>query len=98
MEKLTLIAVTVTLLALGCAATTPLSSEERSVQVFKRSDPPLSCKKVGSLYSFWVGEWVEDEFKRNTHQKGGNAFTVDRADEQGTRGTAFDCPSSSKNF
>ena len=79
----------------GCASVPPLNDEEKSVRIYKKSDPPSTCKELGKVLvnKAFVdpNEW-ENLLKRATHQKGGSAVQLDYEESTHMQGTAFSCP------
>ena len=93
MKLLTIAALS--LLLSGCA-TTPLSSEEASVRILRKSDPEKTCRELEKVKSYgftaFTDEAHESNLKRETFKVGGNLVTFDRMDENRTAfGTAYRC-------
>ena len=84
------------LLMAGCV-TVPLTPEEQAVRIYRKSDPPTTCKELGKVYSGGLAaltdEGRENNLKRAARKAGGNAVSMDRTDENNTiYGTAWNCP------
>ena len=83
-------------LSMGACASTPLTAEEASVRILRKSDPPAECKELGKVHAPGLAsvneEGREADLKRATFRAGGDTVTEDRRDENGTiYGTAFAC-------
>lgn len=84
----------VSLLA-GCASV-PLTAQESSVRILRKSDPPTSCKELGKVHAPGLASFTDEgrdsDLKRATVKLGGDTVTWDRQDENNTVfGTAFKC-------
>lgn len=84
------------LLGTAACASTPLTDEEQSVRILRKSDPPADCKELGKVTAPGLASISEDgreaDLKRATYKVGGDTVTMDRRDENNTiYGTAFSC-------
>lgn len=95
-NKLLLVPLLIGAGALGGCATAPLTSQERSVRILRKTDAPASCREIGKVHSPGFGAWSdqgrEDVLKRKTFEAGGDTVTINKTDENNTIfGTAFKC-------
>lgn len=86
----------VSAMVLTACQTAPLSPEEASVRILRKSDPDKNCKEIGKVHSPGLGAFSEqgrdDNLKRATFKAGGDTVTVDKTDENNTMyGTAYKC-------
>lgn len=96
MKKLYAITVLLSFQLIGCASS-PLSVQEQSIRILRKSDPDRSCKEIQKIHSPAFGAWTEDgredNLKRETLKVSGNVVAIDRIDDNGTIfGTAYKCP------
>ncbi len=80
----------------SCATPPPLTEKEKQVRIFRKSDPPATCKELGRVRAlgimFFYDETREDEVRRQTAKLGGNAVSVDPLDaDNNLNGIAFRC-------
>jgi hypothetical protein len=85
------------LLALTGCTSAPLTTEENSVRILRKSDADSSCKNMGKVHAPGLAsiseEGRESDLKRATVKASGNTVTIDKTDENNTiYGTAFYCP------
>jgi hypothetical protein len=85
------------LFAFGCASA-PLTEQERSVRILRKSDPPANCKELEKVHAPGVmsvtEQGREEDLKRATAKVGGDTVTIDSRDANNTVfGTAYKCSS-----
>lgn len=87
----------ITLIA-GCASQ-PLTQEERSVRILRKSDAPADCREVGrvkvSSLQAITDEGKDDYLKREAFKIGGNTVAITRKETNDFKlwtGLAFKCP------
>jgi hypothetical protein len=86
----------VCLLFSGCAGA-PLTKEQESVRILRKSDPPKECKDLGSVYltgyETITMEMRDNNMKRSAHDKGGNTIQIEeKGVGEPTYGYVFNCP------
>ena len=84
------------LLSLSACSSAPLTAEEQSVRILRKSDALAECKEVGKVHAPGLASVTEEgreaDLKRATNKIGGDTVTMDRRDENNTiYGTAFYC-------
>ena len=83
-------------LSLTACTSAPLTPEEESVRLLRKSDAPAECKQLGKVHAPGMASVTEEgreaDLKRATYKIGGDTVTMDRRDENNTiYGTAFKC-------
>jgi hypothetical protein len=84
------------LLCLSACASKPLTPEEQSVRILRKSDAPTECKELGKVHAPGMASVTEEgreaDLKRATFKAGGDTVTMDDRDGNNTvYGTAFKC-------
>ncbi len=82
---------------LTACASAPLTEQEKSVRILRKSDAEKGCKELGTVIASGLAsltdEGRESDLKRATVKAGGNTVTWNRQDENHTiYGTAYNCP------
>lgn len=85
------------LILLSACSAAPLTAEESSIKILRKSDTPRDCKELGKVTAPGLASVTEEgreaDLKRATFKLGGNTVTEDRRDDNNTiYGTAFNCP------
>ncbi len=92
--------VIVAVLLSGCASV-PLTPEQASVRILRKTDAPASCRELGKVIAYGLASLSDDgresDLKRATVKLGGNTVTLDRRDENGSLfGIAYACAGDAK--
>ena len=85
------------LVFLMSCASTPLTKEEKSVRVLRKSDAPSTCKEINRVtspgYVAFTEQGLEDNLRREAFKAGGDTVQITHQDYQTMTmyGVAYKC-------